>query len=236
MPGKTISDYVIALREKGIEELASSLHSVKAKDYQRLKNSGLPVYADFSLQIPEFTHNNRRLNDFLKKYKEVTIRALPKTSDLPRRYKIQARGYEECKEFLNKEVPKDKEPQYTCLLTEHKPSNGCGIIILRKDLAIVEVTEEGLAEFSHDQTLCYTGIFGIFDRHKFRKLKLRAPRKGRIKNKLKNMMSQSLNHITKAGLIEETGYFEFVNTNSGIKFLDYKTNPVYLSQSIELKL
>lgn len=231
-----MSDYVITLREKGIEQLAASLHSAKAQDYQRLKDSGLPIYADFSLQISEFSPNNKKLMDFLEKHKKVTIRALPKTLNLPRRYKIQTNRYKECKEFLNKEVPKDKEQQYTCLLTEHKPSNGSGIIILRKDLAIVEVTEEDLAEFSHGQTLCYTGIFGIFNRHQFRKLKLRAPRRGRIKNKLKNIMYQSLNHITKADLIEETGYFEFVSTGSGIKFLDYKINPAYLSESVTLKI
>ncbi len=230
MPGKTISDYVIALREKGLENLAADLDTIKAKDYQRLKNSGLPVYADFSLQSTEFSEKNKKLMKFLSQYPRVTIRALPKTSALPRRYKICVRGYKECSEFLEQEVPKNKREKYSMLLTEYKPSNSSGIIIIKKDIAIAEVAEAGLAAFSHDETLCYTGIFGIFNYHKFRKIKFISPRKGRIKNKVKQAMHKSLMYITKAGLPEPEGYFEFIITEDGeIKFLDYKTAPSYLS-------
>jgi hypothetical protein len=228
--GKTISDYIIALKEKGLENLACGLHTTKLEDYERLKNSGLPVYADISFKATDFSLDNKKLASFLSKYKEVTIRALPKTPDLPRRYKICAKNYKECMDFLEQEVPENKKEDYKILLTEYQPSNSSGIIILRKDTAIVEIAEAGLDAFSHDEALCHTGIFGISEYHKFRKIKIKSPKKGRIKNKIKNAMYASLNCITKAQLPQAEGYFEFLITQKQeIKFLDYKTSQAYLS-------
>jgi len=61
----TISDWIIEMEEKGFKGLAKVLHTTKMKDYKRLKESGLPIYADFSTTYGSLGKDKEKFKEFL---------------------------------------------------------------------------------------------------------------------------------------------------------------------------
>lgn len=229
-----MSDWIIAMESFGLRELAKAFHSDKLQDYKRLKESGLPTFDDFIIQYKDFNKRNLSLENFLAIYESFVIRAIPNTKDLPRRYKIGVHSFEECQEFLAKNVPSGKEDKYSVFLTEHEPTNLAGVIISRPQDVLIEVAQSGLDELSHGKV---TPSVGHFAQHYYNHFKsMRYNTKDMAQRQL---MWRALQYLRKdlssdSDLFTNTeflkGYFEFVVTEktSKIKFLDYKINENYL--------
>ena len=149
--GKTISDWIIKARKiKGLENLALSLDSEKRKDLRRLKDSGLPIFEEFSLPLEAFNYCNADLQEFMSRHELFFIRALPKSSSLPRRFKVDVTSFKECEDFLHDEVPKKNRLDYTISLSGKEPNHRCGAIICRGEgEALIEIANGGLDKFSH---------------------------------------------------------------------------------------
>nr|MCK4930057.1 hypothetical protein [Nanoarchaeota archaeon] len=114
----TVSDWIIRIRGSH-PDLAESMHSTKKQDNERLRNSGLPVYEDFKQPYLNFLKNPKKLIKFLQAHGTVCVRALPRTSKLPRRYKLGVRSLEQATEFLSSSV---QDPEiYDILVGEQQP-------------------------------------------------------------------------------------------------------------------
>jgi len=225
--GLTISDWIIGLEERG-HALASELHSVKEIDYLRLKLSGLPIYKDFSLSYLRFIEKPRDLISFLNRYEMFVVRALPSTSNLPRRYKKGVKDYRQASEFLNSVINPRKKDLYTILITEQEPQKFAGLIALRPDSAIIEVGMSGLDNFSHGLGKRWVGCFDNEGINKFRAREYKTSYKIPINEKIKEIMNKALIYIKRSKRIHNQGYFEFIVTKDDeIKFVDYKINKAY---------
>jgi len=227
--GKTISDWLIVAEQEQID--IDGFHTVKLEDYQRLKNSGLPVFNDFQLPYSQFNRNNVELTNFLSIYKGFVIRLLPNTKKIPRKYKIGVKSFEECKNFLEKSAEGEDKWIYIVLLTEYELSKGSGIIISNPREVRVEIGDFGIDELSHGKDplisclIDLTGIGHITDKMQWGK------NKWTLENEREVL--RSLRHIELTRDIFNPlymrGYFEFViSEDKRIRFLDYKTNENYL--------
>ncbi|MFC1682052.1 hypothetical protein ACFL0X_00355 [Nanoarchaeota archaeon] len=224
----TISDWVIEMENKGLGSLAKAFHSEKVEDQKRLRKSGLPVYADFQTTYAEFNSDNIELTQFLRRYSKVVIRALPNTRKFPRRYKIGVAGFENCKEFLEREVLPENAGLYRVLLSEWQPDKRSGIIISRLDSVIAEVSDAGLDAFSHgaEPTAgCLIDFWKVG--HRENKTTWRG------KENERSLILRALDAIELSrdsfNPYYRRGYFEFLETQKGeLKFLDYKINKAYL--------
>ena len=128
-------------KKAGLKNLAKKLHSEKLTDYKRLKESGLPIFYDFEVPYINFNDKNIELLLFLSKFPEFVIRAIPKTKDLPRRYKIGVKTFGDCVSFLDSVVDQNNKEIYSVLITDYEPSKFGGVIISRKDDLIIEIGE-----------------------------------------------------------------------------------------------
>src|SRR3989344_2601884 len=227
----TMSDWVIEMEKRGLEETAQGFHSDKLTDYNRLKESGLPIFDDFIIPFSEFDSKNEELVRFLSKYQGFVIRAIPNVKDLPRRYKIGVHSFEECTSFLSENVKNEDNSKYNVFLTEHEPTNWSGVIISRGGDALVEISSEPLDELSHgqvDSSLIYLGHFAKHNFSSFGSMKYNT--RGLLQ---RNLIWRTLQHLredlpseseTFPNISFRKGYFEFVVTEETgkIKFLDYK--------------
>jgi hypothetical protein len=225
--GKTISDWVIGLDSRE-NKLADRLHSVKKQDNLRLANSGLPVYAVFGISYADFLKKPKSLIDFFNSYDMFCVRALPRTSQLPRRYKLRVKSLEEATEFL-KSVVGNKIDIYDVLANEQQDQKFAGMIILKPDMATVEIGRSGLDRFSHGEGKRYVGIFNNEGLNKFRARKFLGNYKRPITLQIKTLMNRALRCIKSTKIIDNKGYFEFIVTDKNeIKFLDYKISEGYV--------
>ncbi|MBR9691843.1 hypothetical protein GOV06_03570, partial [Candidatus Woesearchaeota archaeon] len=127
----TISDWIIEMEKRGFSETAKEFHSDKLTDYQRLKNSGLPIFDDFRTPYSRFCKHNPELMDFLAKYPSFCIRALPNNPDLPRRFELGVKSFEDCKKFLDETLDPELGDRYDVLISEYgqeDPATRSGII------------------------------------------------------------------------------------------------------------
>lgn len=230
----TISDWIIEMEKAGLEDLAKAFHSEKLKDYERLKKSGLPTFDDFVVSFSEFNINNEGLNEFLAKYNSFVVRAIPNTKELPRRYKIGVHDFEECKDFLNKNIEKKNKNKYSVLLTEHEPTDWAGVIISRPGDVFVEVAKSELDRLSHGLANPSTGIFSNQEVNHFNGMRYNTENIWE-----REFMWKALKYIRKdlpgdsdifPNINFMKGYFEFVKIKGTdkIKFLDFKVNDAYL--------
>ncbi len=229
--GGTISDWIIELKEYN-SELADDFHTIKLEDNERLKQSGLPIFNDLRLPYSSFIKDNKKLMSFLFRYDAFCIRALPRTSDLPRKYdKDNICTFEDCLDFLlNKGVKKGRENDYDVLISGYEISLKSGIILSRDRYVNVEIGDCECDELSHGHDPClsaiidFRGIGHITDKTKW-KIDGDYMSKQFMFNALRyiELSRDSFNPLYKKG------YFEFVLTTSNkIKFLDYKINEAYL--------
>jgi len=215
-----MSKWISAL-DKVDKTLARRLKTQKLEDYERLKATGLPIFADFSCPYLEFTRQNQDLLDFLEKYQGFIIRAIPNKKG-NRKHKIGVKTYEDCLSFLKQAT---QSPDYTILLTEHEPTCKSGIVFL--DLITrIEVGNMSLSSLEHGKGKPFQGRFYHPSPSEFRTLGFNTQNKRHNKLEMQNLMLKALNEIARSQL--EKGYLEFVVTKKGkIRFLDYKINPAY---------
>jgi len=221
----TISDWVIGMGDSH-PDLAESLHSTKKQDNERLRNSGLPIYADFRLPYLKFLENQRKLIKFLQAHGTVCVRALPRTPKLPRRYKLGVKSLDQAVEFLNSSI---QDPEiYDILVSEQQPQKYSGIIILKPDQAVIEIGRLVLDKFSHGDGKRYVGNFDNEGINKFRARGFSGNYQLPISPKIKTLMNRALRCIKSSKEICNKGYFEFIVTDKNeIKFLDYKVAKGY---------
>lgn len=226
----TISDWIIVARQRGLESI-TRFHTTKSEDYERLKNSGLPIFDDIEVPYSQFTPNNEELTAFFTKYPGFCVRALPNTKDLPRKFKLGIKSFEEAQEFLREKIAQGKEAQYRILANEYgqeEPTTRSGIIISKGEHALVEIADIGLVELSHgdvDKT-----FIGEFTNHY--KGSHRSMRYNTEDPEKRNLIWKALQFIrvNSSDIRFKKGYFEFVITDDNrIFFLDYKTNDAYLN-------
>ena len=226
MGNGTISQWRIEMEKAGLAETSKSFFSDKRKDYEGLKQSGLPVFDDFVVPFEQFEEGNEKLKRFLSQHEGFVVRAIPKMEGLPRRYKIGVHNFSDCQNFLHEIQRKDRS-KYLVFLTEYEPTDWGGIIISRPQNIFIEVSEDGLDKLSHGQVIPIGEYLELCDYDHFKKIENNASTSGRV-------MWSALEHLIKdsptAGIPNlMKGYFEFVRTQRGkIKFLDYKTNEAYL--------
>ena len=225
--GETMSDWVITGKKFGLEYLATD----KFEDYERLIESGLPRFDDFKIHYKEFKKGNKGLKGFLAKHKYFTIRAIPNTKDIPRRYKVGVGSFDECQKFLEKNIQKGKEGIYSILITEHEPTYKSGIIISRDKDVLIEIGDFQLDELSHGRTPsagCTIDllIFGSINKKTTWHIQASLENKSLVKKAL-NCIKTGRNALDYNFM---KGYFEFVVTEKEdkIKFLDFKINEMYL--------
>jgi len=232
--GKTISDWIIALRKIGLEDIAQKFDSNKLEDNERLKKSGLPVFAEFIAPIREFNRDNNSLMNFLGKYNDFVVRAIPKTKDLPRRYKIGVKTFEECEEFLKENVKPENTSVYSVFLTERVESEWSGVILSGEKEIFIDIARAGLDSLSHGEVVPIGGRFAFHDFNHFRTMRYYNTDDARERETIWD----SLQSITKGNDLLDSdqfpnlnlmrGYFEFVITlDKRIVFLDYKIKEGY---------
>ena len=183
----------------------------------------------------DFNLRNLSLEAFLKKHSQFVIRAIPKTKDLPRRYKIGVSSFEACILFLAETIHPSNEKLYDVFLTEHEATNKGGAIISRKEDVLIEIVEGSLDRFSHGEVNPLAGGHFAFHRHHhFKSMQWTTEDK-----ELRRFMWRALGYLRRDEGSESElfpkieflkGYFEFVITErtNSIKFLDYKINGAYL--------
>ncbi|MFA5173756.1 MAG: hypothetical protein WC438_01085 [Candidatus Pacearchaeota archaeon] len=226
MNNKSMSDWILSARKQGINDL-NDFDTNKIKDYQRLKDFGLPVFDDFLCSSIKFSDKNKGLMKFLEKYSSFVIRAIPNSPNSPRRHKVGVHSFEECLDFLN-EINARKS--YNILLTEHEPTNKGGIIISKISELIIELGKNiEILEHGGDPT---TSWFIDLTKPGYLRDKIIEYRKASEIDK--QILNRALNYIdlnqTPFNSRFMRGYFEFVVTskNNKIRFLDYKINEKYL--------
>ncbi len=230
--GKTISDWI----ECAKNTLASleKLESDKDSDMARLSASELPHFEELRLPYSDFLKENNRLMQFLNRHERVTIRALPtpegRKKGFTRKYeKNWPSAFEECMQFL-KPVIKENGEYFTVGLTAYEP-NDYGFILISGEKYIRGEIGKSLEDLSHgDETPI---VSFVLDRGKTGHLEDKIIWLKREDDSAAKVLLRTLNCI-KAPFdnfnpIFLEGYFEGVVTKTGIKFLDYKINPAYLS-------
>ena len=230
----TISDWIIELEKAGLKNLAKKLHSEKLTDYKRLKESGLPIFYDFEVPYINFNDKNIELLLFLSKFPEFVIRAIPKTKDLPRRYKIGVKTFGDCVSFLDSVVDQNNKEIYSVLITDYEPSKFGGVIISRKNDLIIEIGENcNVDDLAHGKITPVGGIYKEHSFNHFKSMKYNTENEThrklmwRVLDFLRNEVVSDSEINT--GIEFTLGYFEFVITVSDkVKFLDYKLNEMYL--------
>ena len=221
----TVSDWVIGVGDSH-PDLAESLHSIKKQDNERLRNSGLPILENLAINYLDFLKTPRRLRSFFQDHGLFAIRALPRTSQLPRRYKLGVESLEEATKFLSSAI-NDKKI-YDILMTKQQPQKYSGIIILKPDQAVIEIGRLGLDRFSHGDGKRYVGDFDNEGINKFRVRGFSGNYELPIGPKIKTLMNRALRCIKSSKEICNKGYFEFIVTGKNkIKFLDYKVAEGY---------
>ena len=233
----TFSDWIIGMKNvKGLEALALSFDSDKVKDMKRLRNSGLPVFDDFSIPLAEFNLSNEHLKGFMSKYHGFVVRAIPNTKSLPRRYKIGVHSFGECEDFLSKVVSKEDRHLYSVILTELEPTKKSGVIICRGEgEALIEISGGGLDKFSHGALNPRAVGEMHFGRMRyFRYANEGHPKEIMASDNPKDMDQRALiwrafKCLKSALIYPLPGYFEFVVTETDkIRFVDFKTPEGYL--------
>jgi hypothetical protein len=244
--GGTISDWIIEMQRRG-DKCAAALHSEKLEDYRRLKESGLPIFEDLIIPFLEFNEGNGAVSGFLAKHDSFVVRAIPDTKELPRRYKIGVKNFEECMQFLRENVRPEDGAKYSIFLTEFEPQTMAGAIISRGDDVLIEIARGNLDVFSHGGT---TPIGeGHFGQHGFSHT--RCMRYSSRNKNFNRLLWNTLQYLRLEDDYDDQdfnvrgfkspqarfmrGYFEFVVTKrSGVKFLDYKVNEAYLGGDVSL--
>jgi hypothetical protein len=229
--GKTISDLIIRLRETGFNEEAAAWRTDKLEDYQRLKDSGLPRFQDIQIPYNQFNNKNKSLLDFLLKYEQYVVRAIPNTMEFPRRYKIGVKSLQECQNFLKEVIEPKNTSIYTIFLSENEPIEWGGTIISSEYEAFpgqygvcIEMARANQDAVSHGEVKVIHGRLGFLpdcpctmyyttEKPYERELMWRVLSKIRLGSDFVFMR----------------GYFEFAVTQKGkIVFFDYKINKNYL--------
>lgn len=236
----TISDWIIAMKKAGLEELAKKYHTEKSIDDTRLINSGLPTFDRFQVPYDQFREDNEGVIDFLAKYKQFIIRALPIKGrpNLPRRPKLDGPVYtfEDCIKYLDILFSKGrelegKEGEYNVSLVENIPTKGSGIIMSRNQDLIIEISEENLADLSHGQGPTVWGHFANHNHH-FKSMRYHTEdfqQREFIWNALQFIRKDLPTDSIFPNIKFTKGYFEFVITeNNEVRFWDYKINEMYL--------
>ncbi|MFZ5955469.1 MAG: hypothetical protein ACOYT4_03510 [Nanoarchaeota archaeon] len=223
----TISDWIISGDKQGFSSI-NDYHTNKFEDYLRLKKSGLPTFEDYITPIEEFKDANVNLKRFLDSHKTFTVRAIPNTKELPRRYKIGVKNFEECISFLEKNIEGNRN-NYTVFLTEYERNKYSGIIISNSQKVLIEIGQGNLDELSHGKDpliTCRINLDAIGHmQNKIEWIRYNEQNKDLILRSLKYL---ELNHDHFNPLYRR-GYFEFIITEGDkIKFLDFKTNENYL--------
>ena len=234
----TISDWIIRMRKTpGLNTLADALHSDKRTDYQRLRESGLPTFADYTTPLGSFHSKNTHLKHFLAAHDAFIIRALPHTSELPRRYTIGVRSLDECQAFLEETVTPGTEQHYSILLTAYEPPRWSGIIVSRDEDTLIEIAEAGLDELSHGKVTPVGGHYGFHGFNHFRSMRFNTedPEEQAVMKLALAYIQRRVYSPVYADAFPkidfQRGYFEFVVTEgtNRIRFLDYKVNESYLA-------
>jgi hypothetical protein len=188
-------------------------HSDKLEDNQRLRESGLPAWDEIEVAYRDFNEDNPKLEEFLSKYNQFLIRAIPKTPGL-NKFSDVGLDFQECLNLLRQGIkPKDAN-HYSIILTQWEPTEYGGIIISKPEGVVIEVAKQ-LDELEHCQVIPAAGYSnGLGMKYTTEDIELRQ------------LMWNSLRHVK--GL---EGYFEFVITKRDriIKFIDYKISRGYLT-------
>ncbi|MDD5253720.1 MAG: hypothetical protein PHG05_01270 [Candidatus Nanoarchaeia archaeon] len=227
---KNISDWVIAAEKERID--LGRFHSDKLEDWRRLKGSGLPIYDFIIVHVEDIKAGDPLVSNFLNKYPRFVVYAIPNTKEMPRRYKLNLKSFEECNNFLRETInPRDCK-KYTIILEDYGVGDKIGGVIISKNSEVlIEAAEGTLEKMSHG------------DIPLFLSCKIDLGKVGHIENKMewfigKNNLNMKfvrfiIDYIDLAKDIFNPhlmkGYFEFIITNNDeLKFLDYKINEMYL--------
>lgn len=226
------SIYLLEMRKAGLEELAKGFTTSKLEDYERLKNSGLPVFEDFKCSYPEFNLNNSKLVSFLNRNNNVVVRGIPIIDNLPKKTHRNLSGFNNCKKFLADFIDEKNIHFYVVLMTQRAPEEFyAGAMISNDGKVVVEISKDNLDNFTHRASNpVSTGVFehtkmlynteDIFERE---------------------IMWKAVQCIYSKDVFPGEdfmrGYFEFVYTKAGqLRFFDYKINESYLNLRHSMKL
>lgn len=225
--GRTISDWVE--KAKGTKVDLSCFKETKREDMARLRNSGLPQFDSFDLPYLEFRVDNSELMGFLKKYKKVTIRALPNEQGqlrgFTRKYQTgYPSDFRSCMGFLES-VVKENVSDYNVGLTSWE-RNKYGFVFISGERFVFGELGRKLDDLSHGLEIPIASF--VIDQASV----------GHLEDKITWTKGQSLSLLKALSYIKEPfdnfnprflrGYFKGVITKSSVKFLDYKTSPSYL--------
>lgn len=208
----SMSHWIIEASKHGID--LSSFHSDKLQDRQRLRASGLPCWDEIKIPYSCFDGKNNELGQFLARYNLFIVKAIPKTSKLPRESKRGVASLEQCLNFLADKINPENTNLYSVVLSEWRPTKYGGIIISDLERAKIDIGEQ-LDELEHGLAVPTTGVWDG-----------RSMKYTTNDSELKRIMWKTFRYVRAL-----RGYFEFVITGENeTKFVDYKLNEKYLSQ------
>jgi len=247
MAKQSMYDWQADILKKDLPKLAKAFNINRQEDDERLANSGLPYFHQFTTSYQDFNQQNPDLVEFISDYKEFMIRALPTEKGLPRTYK---RGglftLEDCKEFLDYTFTQNpdyigKQKSYDIKLAETEIKKAGGVIISTPEKVLIEIKKErkirnqnkmngGLSGLCYganpDQTIIIdlTGLGHIDDKTTWMQ----------DKPELSKIMLRALDYLKLSGKDDNfnphymRGYFEFVQTKlNRIVFWDFKNQAFF---------
>ncbi len=227
--GQTISDWIIALQESGHDKQAQALQSNKLEDARRIQNAGLPALMGIKIPYTEFSLSNSEIKKFFSRHPKTVVRALPRASDIPRRYQMNICSAREARDFLRGVIEKDQRAKYDVFISEQVDARWSGIMISTTQRTIVEISRASLEKLSHGEVIPFAN--GVFE-PEIRRMKYSTSDKSArtaIWNTLQYIRHDQPTEGALPHIAFTPGYFEFmVRRNGRPVFADFKEAPGYL--------
>jgi hypothetical protein len=236
---KNMSNWIIEAGNRGID--LKGFYTLKLDDIKRLKESRLPMCEIYIIPYSDFINLPSHAEDFLNKYAEVVILAIPDTPLLPRAHKMGISSYDECKNFLIQEGTEQNKNHYSVVLINPEGKNKQGGIIISRDTSLlIEIVEGKVEDLSYGAApsvgylIDFTEV-GLLENKIIWYKGGSSEDKKLVRDILScltinpNSFSNSFNPFSLRKSPFRRGYFEFVITQKNeIKFIDYKENEMYL--------
>ncbi len=213
---KHFTDWMVKAREKRIKW--NIPETDKEKNHKNMERACLPVYdALFNIHYNDFHLDNQKLKEFLDKYNQFFVRAIPdkEHTHLPKRPLVGGQDWNEIKQFVDK-IVKSNEKHYFVDILEHADDRGGGVIISRQnnlDAELLLKKEGGLAELCYSEETPTLSLRANLE--KYGSLQSRIMYWGDEKNtETKNLLHHSLDFLRMGGNkfhpVFMKGYFEFL--------------------------
>jgi len=232
MAGKTISNWIAEARKRNVD--LEVFKTSKKQDMSRLRSLELPQFDSFDVPYTEFRKDSKTLMKFLKKHRRITIRALPTPSGdkkgFTREYENNwPSSFRSCMQFLGK-IIKGNIKDYDVGISAWEP-NDYGFILISGERYIRAEIARNVENLSHGEESPISSF--VLDRAKVGHLEdkiIWLIKEGESATILLKALRAIKAPFDSFNSIFLEGYFEGVVTKTGIRFLDYKSNPAYLSE------